>query len=105
MSTDNIIEYEIPEEIKSRIPDQFYYSMIKELVYIFGMSMLAKVEGSYYDLQSSIGGWVEAFKTTCKKLGMEWLLDYYETLDWYESDVFAGIIESYISDNFIGERI
>lgn len=112
------VEYTIPKDIESRIPDYFYYAMAGELVSIFGPWILEKqdypeyddgneilgdpnVDGSYYDLNSSTSGWNEAFKMTCKKLNMMWLMDYYETLEWYYSDIFDGIIEDRIIENYI----
>jgi len=113
------VKYKIPKEIDSQIPDYFYYAMAGELVSIFGAWILEKqdypeydddgneiagdlnVDGSYYDLNSSTGGWNEAFKMTCKKLDMMWLMDYYETLEWYDSDIFDGIIEDRIIENYI----
>ena len=113
------VEYKIPKEIDSRIPDYFYYAMAGELVSIFGPHILEKVDypeydddgnqipgdpnvdASYYDLASGTGGWYEAFKMTCKKLDMMWLMDYYKTLEWYDSDIFDGIIENRIIENYI----
>ena len=93
------VSYSIPEEINSHIPDYFYYAMAGELVSIFGPEILNK-EKEYYDLDSGTGGWEEAFKATCYKLDMDWLLDYYKTLEWFDSDIFDDIIESNIIDNF-----
>ena len=115
------VNYEIPQEIDSRIPNYFYYAMTGELVSIFGPLILEKidyleyeydddgnqipgdpnVDASYYDLNSSTGGWNEAFKMTCKKLDMMWLMDYYRTLECYDSDIFDGIIEDRIIENYI----
>lgn len=119
-SKENVhVEYAIPEDIRSRIPDYFYYAMAGELVSIFGPQILQKKIGpeeydgsgkeigsltsedrSYYDLDSSTGGWVEAFKTTCRKLHMMWLVDYWKTLEWYDSDIFDGEIEGEIIKRF-----
>lgn len=113
------VEYTIPKDIKSRIPDYFYFAMAGELVSIFGPHILEKVDypeydndgneipgdpnidNSYYDLCSGTSGWYEAFKMTCKKLNMMWLMDYYKTLEWYDSDIFDGIIEDRIIKNYI----
>ena len=35
---------------------------------------------------------------------MEWLLKYYETLSWYDSDVFDGIIEQEIGRRFMNRK-
>lgn len=106
---DNIyVGYHIPEDIKSRIPDYFYIAMAGELVSIYGIKILQKIEYSeyddngdkieysYYDLDSSTGGWNEAFKATCRKLNMLWLIEYCHSLDWYDYDIFNGEIEGEI---------
>jgi hypothetical protein len=102
------LHYHIPEEIENRIPEYFYIAMAGELCSIFGWQIFEKQEDSYiseiepyYDLASSTGGWYEAFKATCKKLDMNWLLEYYRTLAWYDSDMFDGVIENRIITNFI----
>lgn len=102
------LHYHIPEEIENRIPEYFYIAMAGELCSIFGWQIFEKYEDPYhpeiepfYDLGSSTSGWCEAFKATCKKLGMDWLLEYYRTLEWYDSDMFDGIIENCIITNFI----
>ena len=110
------IEYEIPKEIKEKIPDYFYYAMAGELVSVFGPYILQHPpagyydeendewvedgEEDYYDLDTSTGGWCEAFYATCKKLDMQWLYDYWRTLAWYDSDIFDGEIEDEIIKRF-----
>lgn len=112
-------EYKIPEEIKSCIPDYFYYAMVGELVSVFGVSILQKLEHieydaegvrlldhtkedcSYYDLLASTGGWGIAFYATCRKLNMIWLYNYWKSLVWYESDIFDREIENEIIERFL----
>ena len=109
------VEYKIPEEIKSRIPDYFYYAMAGELVSIFGPAILEKItvdydedeneyplsdDEAYYDLSSSTMGWKYAFIETCRKLDMMWLNEYRKTLEWYDGDIFDGIIEDNIITYF-----
>lgn len=113
------VEYTIPEEIDNKIPQYFYYAMAGELCSIFGPEIFQKitdveyddagnrippkddVDHSYYYLDSSSGGWYEALRMTCKKLDMEWLLNYLDSLEWYDSDIFDGIIEARIIEYFI----
>ena len=94
------VEYSIPEEIKKKIPEEFYYAMGGELCAIGGPKIFEKFEEDYYDLNSSTAGWVEAFKETCRKLDMKWLVDYWYTLEWYDSDIFDGEIEMEIIKRF-----
>lgn len=130
------VEYQIPDEIDSRIPECFYFAMAGELCSIHGPSVFDKIyysdeekmyencdnsiavsekssvdesvvvgeiktfasvdEDGYYDLDTGTGGWYEALKMTCMKLDMCWLLDYWNSLEWYDSDIFDGIIEDRI---------
>lgn len=92
------IEYNIPDEIKSRIPQCFYSAFAGELCSVFGCTVFEKDESGFYSLVyiSGTAGWAEALKMTCKKLDMQWLLDYYDSLPWYDSDIFDGEIEDMI---------
>ena len=63
-----------------------------------------EVDGGYADLASSTAGWMRAFKATCRKLEMDWLLKYYNALPWYESDVFDGIIEQEIGRRLMNRK-
>lgn len=113
---DNLyVHYIIPEDIESRIPDYFYYAMAGELVSIFGPTILEKItvdydedeneyplsdDEAYYDLSSGTAGWMYAFIETCRKLDMMWLNEYRKTLEWYDGDIFDGIIEGNIITYF-----
>lgn len=95
------VEYSIPPEIKNQIPVYFYIAFAGELFSIYGRErsrgmLYPEVDGGYADLASSTAGWLQAFKATCRKLEMGWLLEYYNALPWYESDVFDGILEQEI---------
>lgn len=104
------IEYTIPEEIDSKIPSYFYIAFAGELCSILGPVIFTKYKMDpddennkeyYYDLDCGTCSWYAALKATCNKLDMNWLIDYYGTLEWYDSDIFDGIIEERIVKNFI----
>lgn len=104
--SDICLDCKIPSEIKDKIPDYFYPAMCGELVAIFGPDILNRVydeiddeidDDYYYDLQISTSGWSQAFGETCKKLDLIWLLNYYQKLDWYRSDIFDGEIAGEIT--------
>lgn len=97
------IEYQIPEKIKNKIPQHFYIAFAGELCSVFGHMIFQKDESDVYSLfyVSSTAGWNEALKMTCQKLNMCWLLDYYNSLEWYESDLFDGEMEDKIVSEFI----
>ncbi len=97
------IEYKIPDEIGNKIPPYFYAAFAGELFSVFGLDALQKDEDNSYGLRYFCGtaGWLEALKTTCKKLNLDWLMNYYYTLDWYDSDIFDGVISERIISEFI----
>jgi hypothetical protein len=94
------VVYSIPEEIKKKIPEEFYYAMADELCAIFGWENIERIVEEYYDLNSSTAGWLQAFKKTCSRLDMEWLVDYCHTLEWYDGETFDGQIEMEIIKRF-----
>lgn len=89
-----MFEYKIPDNIKTRIPEYFYYALGGECVSVFGADALIRNKDGFSVLEYSSGtfGYVKAFDAACKKLGMEWLLEYYVLLPWYHSDIFDGEI-------------
>ena len=112
MDINESLGYKIPLEIKQKIPKYFYYAMGGELVSIFGTEVLIPEdvndeinEYTVYgiDFVISTSGWHEAFKATCKKLDLQWLLDYHKTLEWYDSDLFDDEIAQEIIKYFSSE--
>ena len=112
MDINESLGYKIPLEIKQKIPKYFYYAMGEELVNIFGTKVLIPEdvndeinEYTVYgiDFVTSTSGWHEAFKATCKKLDLQWLLDYHKTLEWYDSDLFDDEIAQEIIKYFSSE--
>lgn len=97
------IEYKIPDEIKNKLPRYFPAAFAGELCSVFGPMIFEKDETNIYTLSylGGTAGWVEALKMTCKKLGMDWLWNYYNSLEWYDSDLFDGEVEDMIVSTFI----
>lgn len=95
-----IEKYVIPNDIDTQIPDYFYYALFGELMSVFGEDLLKSAK-EFGCLPSSTAGWVAAFTMTCKKLDMKNVLEYYNSLDWYDSDQFDGIIENRVIDKVI----
>ena len=92
------VVYQIPPEIKQKISDYFYIAFAGELHSVFGPMISEKDEYDIYGLSyvGGTAGWEAAFKATCNKLQMQWLLDYYITLEWYDSDLFDSEMEDAI---------
>lgn len=99
--------YEIPYEIKSKIPEHFYYALWGELVSIFGPDIMIP---EYYEMpedqahgdpkpfyplayDTSTSGWNQALFATCAKLDLMEVYNYYGSLEWFDSDRFDGEIE------------
>ena len=92
------IKYSILEEIKREIPDAFYVAFAGELFSVFGSVASEKDEDGFYgiDFLSGTTGWAAALRAACQKMRMQWLLDYYDTLEWYDSDMFDGEISDMV---------
>lgn len=92
------IEYEIPEDIKRKIPAHFYITLAEKLRDTFGSAIFEQDEYGTYGLSyvSGTAGWYTALEATCHKLDMRWLLGYYNSLAWYDSDLFDAEIENEI---------
>lgn len=87
---EDIFSYDVPKQIVDRIPEYFYYALGGECVSVFGINALIPDDDGFYILNYCSGeaGWYRAFKATCIKLDMKWLLDYWNILPWYHSDIF-----------------
>ena len=101
-----MFDYTIPDEIKSRIPEYFYYALGGEYVSIMGAYALIRDEDglSYLDYSAGTAGYIEAFRMTCKKLDMNWLFEYRDSLPWYQSDIFDGEISDEVMRCFDKEE-
>ena len=98
-----MMEYKVPEEILSKIPQHFWPAFAGELVSTLGLGVFDKDENDQYGLYFVSGtfGWNAALRMTCKKLNMKWLFDYYDKLDWWQSDMFDGEFEDLLIKNFV----
>lgn len=99
-----IFDYEVPQEIINKIPEHFYYAFGGEYVSISGANALIPDEDGFslLDYCFSTAGYYEALKATCAKLDMMWLLDYWNALPWYHSDIFDGWLSDEVMKRFNG---
>lgn len=89
--TESGFEYIIPKEIYDSIPNEFWNNFRYELYMICGLSLCE--ESSFTSLYNGgTGGWTVAIYNACKKSNCMSLFDYYRSLEWYDSDIFDGII-------------
>lgn len=84
-----------PENALQRLPEAFYGAFAGELVSVFGVDIFMPSEDGESPLfyLSGSNGWNLALKMTCKKLGEEWFYEWYDRLEWYDSDAFDSVLE------------
>ncbi|MEK4907458.1 hypothetical protein [Niallia sp. FSL M8-0099] len=90
--------YEIPDEIKGNFTKEFIEDFRKSAIEIFrqndinlGREPYDYESYSYYDWWVYVegsSGFYEAFQKVCKKYNLEFIVDYYDNLPWYDSDLF-----------------
>lgn len=85
------LEYHIPECIKSNIPEDFYFVFLGFILGILGMPVKIEI-GEYLCYMGGTVGWNKAFARACAVLNLPWLKEYYDDLEWYDSDLFDGEI-------------
>ena len=85
------VEYHIPAYIKSAIPEDFYFVFLGFVFGILGMPDKNEL-GEYLCYMDGTAGWYKAFTKTCALFDIPWLKEYYDSLEWYDSDWFDGEI-------------
>lgn len=81
----SIFAHKIPKWVLDMIPDDFWKILYGELNKIFDdvpFDALPWFAGTI--------GWQEAVATTCKKLNMNDILEYYDNLELFDSILFEG---------------
>ena len=89
---ENEEKYTMPDEIREKIPPEFYSALFGEIVSVFGFRWLVpdkyliqpdKPDFGYTDMVSRYLldihitiGWDTAFNQACRKLSLKWLEDY-----------------------------
>jgi hypothetical protein len=92
------IEYTMPQDIKAMITPEFCAQIAKELHIIFGVG----ITDTDYDClvyQGGTSGWNVAISSSCRKLGLDELCQYYHSLPWYDSDIFDGELSDILIEN------
>lgn len=94
--------YRIPEEIKSTIKDDFYSVLLSECKKVFGDDLLKKDKfgTAHIDYIAGTGGFFIAFSNACEITGNKRLLDYWNGLEWYDSDMFESELCDIILERF-----
>lgn len=84
------VEYTIPKDIKDLITDDFLKEFRNQLFRIHEYYSLETFADFGIPLNTSTGGWFAAFGKACLLTHKESLLDYWNSLPWYDSDIFDG---------------
>lgn len=106
LEEDNITiqKYEIPKEILSKFSDDFWKALTNELARVFGNDIFDKDEDAgtrqIVFLTSTIG-WAKAFMKTCRDFKLIDILEYYDKLEWYDSDAFDDMICKILEEKYI----
>lgn len=116
--------YKIPQNIKSKLTKEVLEYFRDATFVVFeladikqGRESTDRSNQTYYEFWCYVEGtigWCNAFENTCNTFGLIEVLDYYNNLDWYDSDKFDyelcemmieyGLIElGKIETNSVGE--
>lgn len=83
------------ENALQRLSAPFWAAFAGELVSVFGIDIFMPSEDGESPLfyLSGSNGWNLALKMSCKKLGEEWFYEWYDKLEWCDSDEIDSELE------------
>ena len=100
------VKYTIPEHIKALATDDFLKEFRNQLFRIHKYYSLDTFADEGLSENTSTFGWYAAFYKACRLTGKEELLDYRNSLEWYDADIFDGeITDMLIEQKFVLEDI
>lgn len=78
------------DEIFAKLPVYFWSAFAGELVAVFGIDIFEKDEDGLQqlDYMGGTSGWAVALWSVCHRLDIEWFYEWYDALDWMDSDEF-----------------
>lgn len=97
-NVENFLEYTMPEDIKNLITDDFLKEFRNQLFRIHEYYGLEDFAEYGIPMNTSTGGWYAAFGKACLLTHKEVLFDYWQTLPWYDSDIFDGELADMLVD-------
>lgn len=83
--------YTMPKPIKDMITSEFCEIFALELHLQFGVGLTHFSYSELNAIESTIG-WHNALIKACQKTNSPELLKYYDALEWYDSDMFDGLL-------------
>lgn len=98
--------YKIPKNILDRIPDYFWAGFAGGLCAIFGPGIFEKDLDGFYKIEyiTSTGGWAVALMASCEQMSMDWIMSYYTSLSWDESDLFDDELADSLIQKFVENK-
>ena len=90
----------IPNDILSKIPAYFGPAFCGELASVFSLDIFKTNDINDMILvryREGTAGWNAALKMTCHKLDMNWFYDWYDSLNWWMSD----LVDEELTDIFV----
>lgn len=95
------VEYNMPEEIKVMVTKEFLTEFRNQIFRIEkGIGLNTFLEDGMWNIEGT-SGWDTAFGIACLNTKNEKLLNYYDSLPWYDSDLFDGIITDMMVENHL----
>lgn len=76
--------------IFANLPNYFWSAFAGELVSVFGIDIFEKDEDGLtpLDYMGGTSGWAVALWSVCHRLDIRWFYEWYDALDWMDSDEF-----------------
>lgn len=97
------VKYEMPSVIKNMLSEKALVTFRDNLSAKFNIphkltynNDIAYMEGTF--------GWYDALEDMCEKHGLNDLLEYYDSLEWYDSDKFDGVISDMLLERGLIEE-
>lgn len=90
-------KYTIPNEIKEKMSYDFLKEFRNQLIDIFNLSLETYAD-SFYGIEST-AGWANALKAACHSTGKDDIWNYWNELEWYDSDIFDGELVDILIEN------
>lgn len=92
--------YTIPQHIKDKFTIDFCKEFVRQLDLVFSDNRwnYEKTYWSFYSYHESTIGWHNAFDGTCRKFGVPEIIDYFDSLDWYDGDKFDAEFDEILCD-------
>ena len=92
-----IEKYTIPDEIKKLMTYDFLKEFRNQLFAIFDLSL-----DTYADIIQGIestAGWANALEDACHNTGKDDIWSYWDSLEWYDSDMFDWELSDMLIEN------